>query len=511
MRPGWSRSFPGRLRRQRFPAFYNGNFRKNHPISPLKTSPRKFRTFQRDFVPPHSYNICQIGPSHADDMARGHRNRTGYMNRSPLFKSAFASTLLLGLGAGQARAAVFQVTNTKDSGAGSLRQAILASNANPDGDTIIFAPQLKTAIKLTSGEISITGKVKIDGPGEGVVPVSGNRASRIFNIGPGGNVNIVDLTIGQGYVTSAPGVEARGGAIFNSGKLSLNRVTLSGNLVRGGAGEDAPSANKTGSNARGGAVFNQGTLSLSLTTFKNNAAIGGQGGDGSGGRGRPIVPGGSGGWALGGGLYNGGILRQTTSTTYSGNSVAAGLRGLYATGTPGSAAGPDLRDAPPTLKQSIFVGPINYPFTKQLEATGDLLTYSVASGTLPPGIGLDPTSGRISGIPTAVVSKQVIYIQVSDGFRSSRPVPITLKFTATPEKKLVVNTIQDSPANAGPQLSLREAIEQANLNPDASVISFDLPSDGPQVVNVSSDLPAINSPVVLQGPGVTIQGLYTTQ
>ena len=36
-------------------------------------------------------------------------------------------------------AATFTVTSTSDSGAGSLRQAILDANANPGSDTIVFA------------------------------------------------------------------------------------------------------------------------------------------------------------------------------------------------------------------------------------------------------------------------------------------------------------------------------------------------------------------------------------
>jgi hypothetical protein len=40
--------------------------------------------------------------------------------------------------AGSLHAATFSVTNTNDSGAGSLRQAILDANANPGLDTIAF-------------------------------------------------------------------------------------------------------------------------------------------------------------------------------------------------------------------------------------------------------------------------------------------------------------------------------------------------------------------------------------
>ena len=41
-------------------------------------------------------------------------------------------------GSAGAAGTTFTVTNTNDSGAGSLRQAILDANANPGGDTIAF-------------------------------------------------------------------------------------------------------------------------------------------------------------------------------------------------------------------------------------------------------------------------------------------------------------------------------------------------------------------------------------
>ena len=59
----------------------------------------------------------------------------------------------------------FVVTNTSDSGIGSLRQAILNANANPGPDTIDFAPGLSGTIVLTSGELQITNDVTIVGPG----------------------------------------------------------------------------------------------------------------------------------------------------------------------------------------------------------------------------------------------------------------------------------------------------------------------------------------------------------
>src|SRR5262245_23811297 len=79
----------------------------------------------------------------------------------------------------------FTVINTLDSGPGSLRQAVLDANdpvLHPGPDTIVFAKGVSGTIKLTSGELLITDSVTINGPGANKLSVSGNNASRIFDI-----------------------------------------------------------------------------------------------------------------------------------------------------------------------------------------------------------------------------------------------------------------------------------------------------------------------------------------
>ncbi len=95
----------------------------------------------------------------------------------------------------------FTVKNLHDSGGDSLRAAIIAANANPGADTIVFAHGLTGTIKLTSGELSITDAVTISGPGADKLTVSGNGASRVFEIDTavGLGVAISGLTISHGY------------------------------------------------------------------------------------------------------------------------------------------------------------------------------------------------------------------------------------------------------------------------------------------------------------------------
>src|SRR3954447_17304204 len=90
-------------------------------------------------------------------------------------------TAVLSLCSAPAYAATITVTNTNDSGPGSLRQAIIDSNA---GDTITFAVPLPATINLTAGELLITHGLTINGPGAGDLTVRRDTAAtttfRIF-------------------------------------------------------------------------------------------------------------------------------------------------------------------------------------------------------------------------------------------------------------------------------------------------------------------------------------------
>ena len=76
----------------------------------------------------------------------------------------------------------FVVTNLGDSGQGSLRQAIEDANADSRRDRIRFVSGLTGTITLTSGELVISGDLRIVGPGADVLAVSGNQASRVMLI-----------------------------------------------------------------------------------------------------------------------------------------------------------------------------------------------------------------------------------------------------------------------------------------------------------------------------------------
>src|SRR5262249_50558078 len=112
---------------------------------------------------------------------------------------------------------------------GSLRQAISDANGNSGADTIVFAKGVSGTIKLTSGELLITDSVTISGPGANKVSVSGNNASRVFDIAANGtmNVTISGLTITHGYAADRGGGIANRADLTNAGGANL---TLSGDI-----------------------------------------------------------------------------------------------------------------------------------------------------------------------------------------------------------------------------------------------------------------------------------------
>src|SRR5262249_3602923 len=201
----------------------------------------------------------------------------------------------------------FTVLNLADSGAGSLRQAILDAEAHPRADTITFAETVRGTIPLTSGELTITSDLTIDGPGAGKLTVSGNDTSRIFNVVGGADPSTA-IAVGISGLTVANGRAPQGGGVRNAGfsDLTLTRVVASGNRAVG-----VPNG-PPGTFARGGGVLSSGSgnrLSLIDSAVTGNAADG-----------VASVRA-----AEGGGIYEaGGSSVQIRNSTVSGNQALGG-------------------------------------------------------------------------------------------------------------------------------------------------------------------------------------------
>ncbi len=256
------------------------------------------------------------------------------------------------------------VTNTADSGPGTLRQTIADSVA---GDAIVFAYNIAgSPITLTSGELLIGKNLTIFGPPLGMT-VSGNLSSRVFHVASGFTADLSRLNIYGGRVVGAagfPGAQGQtggnvlGGGILNEGTLSLTNCSISGSSVVGGAGGNSSgfgNAGGSGGTGSGGGAANLGTLTLVNCTVAVNTAGGGNGGNPGPGS---IVS--TGGAANGGGLYNQGTL-TFLSCTLGSNSVAGGdIPSGAIGGSSGTASGGNLYQqsglGATTLRNTLIAG-----------------------------------------------------------------------------------------------------------------------------------------------------------
>jgi CSLREA domain-containing protein len=184
------------------------------------------------------------------------------------------------------------VTNLNDSGSGSLRATIAAAAS---GDVIIFG--VVGTVQLTTGQLTIGKDLTIIAPAGGVT-ISGENASRVFNI-TGGNVSLTRLNIDNGRASGDSLDAHSGGAISNQGALTVNDCSFTDNTAFSTANSDFVSS-------RGGAIYSTGpSLTVNGSTFDTNMAIG-----------QTNVQGG-----LGGAIYQFGGPTVVNNSTFSSNSA----------------------------------------------------------------------------------------------------------------------------------------------------------------------------------------------
>lgn len=117
----------------------------------------------------------------------------------------------------------YNVTNSNDSGAGSLREAITSANANPGNDDVF----VQVDVKLTSA-IEIADSVNIGTPyGATITQTEGDR---IFNIDD--NNDDVDIEVSLFRLNLTGGnSEASGGAILSYENLSITDSQIFNNVA----------------------------------------------------------------------------------------------------------------------------------------------------------------------------------------------------------------------------------------------------------------------------------------
>ncbi len=218
-------------------------------------------------------------------------------------------------------AATVPVTNTLDSGVGSLRNQVSAA---PSGSTITFS--VTGVITLTSGQISINKNLVVKGPGAGVLAVNGNNHSEVLYISAGTNVQIDGLTIENGLNTTT-----NGGGIENYGTLTVTNSSFVSNT-----------STVIGTSSAGGGIYNDvnATLTVYSSKFISNTAD--QGAGISNGVGTTIISNStfvSNTANSGGGLLNyGGNMTVTDSlfdrnTAHYGGGAISNIGVIYVTGS----------------------------------------------------------------------------------------------------------------------------------------------------------------------------------
>src|SRR6185295_3724739 len=255
------------------------------------------------------------------------------------FASMLVPALLFGF-ASAVGAATFTVTNLADSGLGSLRQAVLDANAAAGPDDVTFAPGLTGTITLTSGEIAISDPLTVNGPGLGVLTVSGNEQFRIFYVENPSVAAPIDVTLSGLTLTRGQGFPGHpdevGGAVWSNGE----NLTITDSVISDGkSGISGPGQGCGGNVALFGAAGGSG---VTLRIANSRVTGGRSAGTGSEAGGNLCVVGGrllleestlSGGVAASGGglsLQSSASDNSIVLSDLSGNSGASLGGGLYA-------------------------------------------------------------------------------------------------------------------------------------------------------------------------------------
>jgi hypothetical protein len=270
--------------------------------------------------------------------------------------SARALTLAIGAALGSfstsVLAATYTVSNTQNSGAGSLRQAILDANASGAPAGIVGAAN--TINVSASGTIALTdalpmvfSNLTINGNG---ITVDGGNAHRCFFVSglpttPNGDPQAISVTLqnmqlnhcrarggdgGSASVSGGGGAMGAGGALFvnTNASLMVSRVSFTANAAQGGDGGAQGTRTYGGGGGMGGAGADGG------------GGLGGQGGSGSGAGGGGIGGnGGTGSTGGGGGGGFGGTGIGGISGSQGFGSASAGDQGVFGGANGGGGGG----------------------------------------------------------------------------------------------------------------------------------------------------------------------------
>lgn len=241
------------------------------------------------------------------------RHRSGRvvaLGSTAVLAAAGAGPLVLLTSSTASANAALVVSTLADSGAGSLRQAMLDANSAAGVDTITFTAGLTGTINVLSDLPSLTGGVDLQGPGASVITIDGgwtaaggpSTGQSLFVLD---NLDVADgastisgVTITGGYPRDING-KLNGGALLKDqgdADLTITDVVLTGNY----APDDGGAMNLQNTN---------GTVTIRDSVISNNVAS-----------------------DVGGAVYavgNGALTLALSNVEISGNSAGDNGGGLY--------------------------------------------------------------------------------------------------------------------------------------------------------------------------------------
>ena len=399
------------------------------------------------------------------------------------------------------------VSNSNDSGAGSLRNAIANASA---GDTIEFnmtAGFVTSPIVISNAELTISQNLKIIGPGPGELSIDAENSSTVFHVSSGVSATISGLTVTGGTTGGA------GGGLVNEGELKLTDDDFSDNFAGTGGAIDNESGslsmtgctvsdNRSLSANAGGLYVAGGVVTIESSTFSSNQT-GGQGGAINNAAGTLTLLNStiaSNSAEDGAGIWNEGAVTLINCTVAGNFATTAGgisnagtltLANTIVSGNSSEGFGVDIDGSVTTDSGNNLIG--NDAGSSGLTRPTDLLNANPLLASLENNGGLTETMGLMPGspaidagnnalLPAGDAADQRGFARISNGTVDMGAFEV--------QTFLVYNT-----ADSGPG-SLRTALTNADQAGGSSIF---FATSG--VIGLASALPAISSDVYINGPG----------
>ncbi|MEM1178240.1 MAG: CSLREA domain-containing protein, partial [Acidobacteriota bacterium] len=399
--------------------------------------------------------------------------------------SEFSASLIVGTDC------LFEVTNTNDSGAGSLRQAITDANAESGVTRVAFniAGDGPHVIRPLTALPPITGRTTVDGasqPGNESVCTTALALRPDYEIvidgASGGRPDLLTLAAGSEGST-IQGLNLRNGnrAIVAQGGDS----SILCNLI----GTDESGSTAAGNNVGVAIDSSNSGIGGLLTGEENAIAFNGVG----------VV--------ASSGAAN--LLRGNSFFQNTGPAIDLGANGSTANDSEDGDVGANRLQNSPEFTGGLIVdtealltytvdsdpGNQAYPITVDFfaaDSDGDegqtwLFSDVFESGDYPGTVVVTVTAATF-GLSSG--DELVALATDADGNTSEFSTAVTLEDAGC----LNVTTTADSGTG-----SLREAITCANATAELDTITFAIPGAGPHVISTATELPTITAPVIIDG------------